>query len=47
VLLEDGDRAGALKLFEAEIHDFPESKAFLQGVVDKISGPNSNTRVAS
>jgi hypothetical protein len=47
VLLEDGDRAGALKLFEAEMHDFPESRAFLQGVTARISGAQKKTEVAS
>ncbi len=46
VLLEDGDREGARKLFEAEIRDFPESRAFLQGVIDRM-GEMKKAEVAS
>jgi hypothetical protein len=47
VLLEDGDKAGARVQFEGEMHDFPESKAFLKGVVDRLDGGVKKAEVAS
>jgi hypothetical protein len=47
VLLEDGDKAGARAQFEGEMRDFPESKAFLQGVVDRLDGGTTKAGVAS
>jgi hypothetical protein len=47
ILLEDGDRAGALKQFDAEMRDFPESRAFLRGVADRITGEKQKAEVAS
>ena len=47
VLLEDGDKAGARAQFEGEMHDFPESKAFLKGVIDRLDGGTKKAEVAS
>lgn len=38
VYLEDGDMASALPLFEEEMKRFPESRAFLSGVVTRAKG---------
>lgn len=47
VLLEDGDKAGARAQFEGEMRDFPESRAFLKGVVDRLNGGMKKAEVAS
>lgn len=47
ILLEDGDKAGARTQFEREMHDFPESKTFLRGVVDRLDGGAKKAEVAS
>jgi hypothetical protein len=45
--LEDGDTAEALKLFEEEMRAFPESRPFLQGVIDRTNGATKTAEVAS
>ena len=45
--LEDGDSAGAVRLFEEEMESFPESRPFLQGIVLRAKGDPKKTGVSS
>lgn len=45
--LEDGDVATAVPLFEEEMRAFPESRAFLQGVVARAQSASKKAGVTS
>lgn len=45
VLLEDGDQKGAVREFEAEMRDFPESKTFLESLVARLKNEPGRTGV--